>query len=81
MTEYNFRHQTKMMSIELAALPMAKHPARSYVQFCSLFRGLHAQPASFCAGSVRLTGYFSHETLLERVTAWRRALEAALAGD
>ncbi|MBT1514804.1 hypothetical protein KIP88_30385 [Bradyrhizobium sp. SRL28] len=67
MTEYNFRHQTKMMSIGLAGLRMTKHPARSYVQFCSLFRGLHAQLAGSGAGSARLTGYFSHETLLERV--------------
>jgi hypothetical protein len=64
MTEYNFRHQTKMMSIELAGLRMAKHPARSCVQFCSLFCELRAQPASFGDGSARLTGYFSHETLL-----------------
>jgi len=67
MTEYNFRHQTKMMSIGLAGLRMTKQSARSYVQFFSLFRGLHAQPAGFHTGLARLTGYFSHETLLERV--------------
>jgi hypothetical protein len=67
MTEYNFRHQTKMMSIELAGLRMATILRGIYVQFCSLFRGLHAQPAGFGAGSARLTGYFSHETLLGRV--------------
>ncbi|XSC43150.1 hypothetical protein ACF1BQ_034625 [Bradyrhizobium sp. RDT10] len=67
MTEYNFRHQTKMMSIGLAGLRMAKHPARIHLQFYSLFRGLHAQPAGFGAGSARLTGYFSHETFLGRV--------------
>jgi hypothetical protein len=55
------------MSIGLAGLRMTKHPARIYVQFCSLFRGLHAQPAGFGAESARLTGYFSHETLLGRV--------------
>jgi hypothetical protein len=55
-----------MMSIELAGSHMTKHHERRYAQFYSLFRGLHAQPAGFRAGSARLTGYFSHETLLKR---------------
>jgi hypothetical protein len=66
MTEYNFRHQTKMMSIGLAPLPMAKRLPRIDVQFRSLFRRLHADPPGFCAEQVRLTGYFSHETLFTR---------------
>jgi hypothetical protein len=56
-----------MMSIGLAGLRMAKRAARFDLQFFSLFRGLHAQPAGCGAGSARLTGYFSHETLLARV--------------
>jgi hypothetical protein len=69
-----------MMSIELAGSRMTKHPACSYLQFYSLFRELHAQPAGFCTGSARLTGYFSHETLLGASRLAARA-EAAFAGD
>jgi hypothetical protein len=39
------------------------------VQFFSLFRRPDAQPAGSGAGSVRLTGYFSHETLLQGVAS------------
>jgi hypothetical protein len=56
-----------MMSIGLADLRVAKRAARFDLQFFSLFRGLHAQPAGFGARLARLTGYFSHETLLGRV--------------
>jgi hypothetical protein len=66
MTEYNFRHQTKMKSIGLAGLRRAKQRVCIHMQFYSLFRGLHAQPTGAGAGSARLTGYFSHETLLGR---------------
>jgi len=46
MTEYNFRHQTKMMSIELAGLGTAKHSARIYLQFAAYFVGfMHGWPA------------------------------------
>ena len=46
MTEYNFRHQTKMMSIGLAGLRMAKHRAFSYVHFAAYFVGfMHSRPA------------------------------------
>jgi len=46
MTEYNFRHQTKMMSIELAGFGTAKHPARIYLQFAAYFVGfMHSRPA------------------------------------
>jgi hypothetical protein len=39
MTEYNFRHQTKMMSIELAGLRAAKHRARISMHFAAYFVG------------------------------------------
>jgi hypothetical protein len=66
MTEYNFRHQTKMMSIGLAAFERGKTLCVHLSAFCSLVRVLRAQPAGSGTGSARLTGYFSHETLLGR---------------
>jgi hypothetical protein len=69
MTEYNFRHQTKMMSIELGGRAWQNIVRRIDAEFYSLFRELAAQPASSDARSVRLTGYFSHETLLECAAA------------
>jgi hypothetical protein len=39
MTEYNFRHQTKMMSIELPGLHAAKQRARISVHFEAYFVG------------------------------------------
>jgi hypothetical protein len=56
-----------MMSIKLAGLGTAKHPARIHLQFFSLFRGLHAQSPGSGPAPARLTGYFSHETLLARI--------------
>src|SRR5207244_9532601 len=43
MTEYNFRHQTKMMSIGLAAFERGKTPSVHLCAFCSLFSRLAAQ--------------------------------------
>ncbi|MEH2549632.1 hypothetical protein V1283_006277 [Bradyrhizobium sp. AZCC 2262] len=66
MTEYNFRHQTKMMSIGLAAFERGKASSFHFCAFCSLFSRLAAQPPGSGPASARLTGYFSHETLLGR---------------
>jgi hypothetical protein len=65
-TEYNFRHQTKMMSIGLAGLTLAKALRVIYAHFAACFVGLmHSRRLG--PEPARLTGYFSHETLLERV--------------
>jgi hypothetical protein len=64
MTEYNFRHQTKMMSIGLAAFERGKTLSVQLCTFCSLFGGLAAQSPGSGPAPARLTGYFSHETLL-----------------
>jgi hypothetical protein len=67
MTEYNFRHQTKMMSIELAVFECGKTLCIHFCAFCSRFSGLGAQSPGSGPAPARLTGYFSHETLLARV--------------
>jgi hypothetical protein len=80
MIEYNFRHQTKMMSIGLAALERGKAPSVHFCAFCSLFSRLAAQPPGSGPALARLTGYFSHETLLGRA-AVGGVRQAAFAGD
>jgi hypothetical protein len=67
MTEYNFRHQTKMMSIGLAGFERGKTLCVHFCAFCSLFSRLGAQSPGSGPAPARLTGYFSHETLLERI--------------
>jgi hypothetical protein len=67
MTEYNFRHQTKMMSIGLAAFERGKTLRVHSSAFFSLFSRLAAQSPGSGPALARLTGYFSHETLLGRV--------------
>jgi hypothetical protein len=66
MTEYNFRHQTKMMSIGLAGFERGKTLRVHLCVFCGLFNRLGAQSPGFGPAPARLTGYFSHETLLGR---------------
>jgi hypothetical protein len=67
MTEYNFRHQTKMMSIGLAVFERGKTLCVHFCAFCSLFSRLGAQSPGCGPAPARLTGYFSHETLLARI--------------
>jgi hypothetical protein len=68
MTEFNFRHQTKMMSIALAGFERGKTLRVHLCVFFGLFNGLAGQSPGSGSALARLTGYFSHETLLGRAT-------------
>jgi hypothetical protein len=53
MTEYNFRHQTKMMSIGLAAFECGKASSFHFGAFAACLVGLlHSRPAPDCTGSL-----------------------------